>query len=127
MNSPFEEMLKPTVLTREDYEETKRECAKMEQTMKSLHNKMQEIHAEWMRRQAQLSLYKGYEMVMQEKNKQIKETVDAIDEADRIFQANLLKQKKMEALPIVPIEKVIEDIEKPAVVENDSDMFNLLD
>ena len=25
MSSPFEEMLKPTVLTREDYEETKRE------------------------------------------------------------------------------------------------------
>ena len=81
----------------------------MEQMMKKLHNQMQEIHSEWMRRQAQLSLYKGYEMVMQEKNKQIKETVDAIDEADRIFQSNLLKQKK--ALPLETIEKVVEEIE----------------
>ena len=80
------EEFRPKIINKEDDEIAARRIRAIETELKSLHARAFTLDAEWRDLQAHRSIYRGYTMVVEAKNKQVQETVLAVNEAEYLAQ-----------------------------------------
>ena len=94
MNQFTEEELHPLIIKQEDYEDARRTLKKMNQEREELIRRVQQLEWEMDLWAIRMQVYNGYKTVMEEKNSLIRKQVEVLDEVERMYQQERVKELK---------------------------------